>query len=308
MDFSLRQKIYSGVGNSLGLGSAISSISKNFNPVSFAQSGINQIEDLGNGVINNANNVASTVTKTLPKLPNKILENSLGNSLGDLKLGSLKKPDFTKSNGSSGGSDQDYRVRLKPFAAAASYIYGNGPMLDPVKSTNGLMFPYTPTISHTQSVEYNTTTLTHTNQTNYSYTNTPSPQIQISGKFTCQTQQEGQYSAACLIFLSVVTKMEFGTKTDLAGLPPPVLQLSGYGSLMYNELPVIITSYSFDLPDNVDFVEITLSGFKVFLPVIFSINISLSPTNAPIRWLREWNLADYKNGKIFNKNPYGGWS
>lgn len=230
------------------------------------------------------------------------------------------------------------RVRLRAKPAAVSQIYGqsNTGLLAPLKSTNGMVFPYQPVISQSQEVSYSTTELVHANQDIMAYTRTPSAKITVDGKFTVQTQEEGMYSLACIHFLRTVCKMWFGGTTNESiaaqGTPPPILLFDAYGSFMFNALPVIVTNFNINYPDDVDYVpiqvdittasavaanseyskiaRITLDNLEssnysniVWLPALFSISISLVVQNSPQR-LRAFDLDKFRNGDLLRQ---GGW-
>lgn len=150
------------------------------------------------------------------------------------------------------------RVRLRPKPKASSDIYGAGGLLTPLRNTNGLVFPYQPTITYQQDVNYSSIDLVHVNQELYAYTRTNAVKLTVQGQFTVQNQKEGIYALACIHFLRTVTKMYFGASSN-PGTPPPVLLFDAYGKYMFNQLPVIVTSFSVGLPNDVDYVPVDLS-------------------------------------------------
>lgn len=150
------------------------------------------------------------------------------------------------------------RVRLRPKPDAASEIYGSGGLLSPLRATNGMVFPYQPTISYQQDVSYSSVELVHVNQELYAYTKTNAVKLTVQGQFTVQNQKEGIYALACIHFLRTVTKMYFGASSN-PGTPPPVLLFDAYGQYMFNQLPVIVTTFTVGLPNDVDYVPVDLS-------------------------------------------------
>jgi hypothetical protein len=214
------------------------------------------------------------------------------------------------------GEGKDFRVRISPQTDAIDQIYGPpGPanILTPLRRTMGLMFPYTPSISWNQSVEYTQTSLTHSNQDSYTYKNTPSTMVSIEGEFTVQNQKEGEYLLAVMHYLRVVSKMYFGEASfkapstgqpSLAGMPPPVLILHGYGDFMFNDLPVIVKDHSYSMKDNISYVDIKTAGGSVRLPSMMSISIKLVVQNTPKRNRKEFDLNQFRTGELMKK---GGW-
>lgn len=220
------------------------------------------------------------------------------NSLDDL-LGSL-------GVGGSGNSGGDFRIRLR--AMKPDQVYGANDMenniLAMLYQTDGLLFPYTPTIDWNQSVDYATTSLTHTNQDFQSYKSTPSTTFRISGDFTVQNYREGQYMLAVIHFLRVVSKMHFGKLSKHPGMPPPVLLFSGYGDYMFNDLPVIVKDHAFSLGKDMDYVDIETASGVARLPALLQISMTLVVQNTPKKLREEFDLDSFRTGKLMKSK---GW-
>lgn len=147
--------------------------------------------------------------------------------------------------------EQDWRVKLsipniEPFKTA--------PMLANLQKTGGLVFPYTPTIIVAHSANYNTMAPTHTNYPYFAYQNSQVDQLVITGDFFVQNGIEAQYWVSALHYLRSMTKMFYGGEAETLGAPPPVVHLSGYGDFIFNKVPVIITQFTIDLPQDVDYI------------------------------------------------------
>lgn len=173
----------------------------------------------------------------------------------------------------------DKRIRIRCRPGQESIIYGNpnvstNPM-SILHQTNGIIFPFTPSINVKQSPSWSNQNLTHSLQDYYYFKSIQSTEIGIVGKFTAQNYFEGRYVLAVLHFLRSYSKMHYGTsETDeKRGLPPPVLLLDGYGSYIFNSLPVIILDWSFELPSDIDYVKV------VFDPNTSNNNPNLSSNN-----------------------------
>jgi hypothetical protein len=161
---------------------------------------------------------------------------------------------------------QGRRVRLRPKPGAINSdlnIYGGNGLLTPLRDTNGVVWPYQPQITWEQSVDYASIDMVHVNQEIMAYTKTPAAKFSVSGSFSVQNQQEGMYALAAIHFMRTMTKMYFGTGAHL-GTPPPVLLFDAYGQYMFNQLPVIITSYNVELPNDIDYVPVDLSYLPTF--------------------------------------------
>jgi hypothetical protein len=159
-------------------------------------------------------------------------------------------------------SADDWRVRLS-LAPNADYLYrasvDENDILLPLKATNGVIFPYTPTISTSYTASYDPVDLTHTNYKFYQYRNSSVGDISISGEFTAQDTNEARYLLAVIHFFKSVTKMFYGNDTNPpAGTPPPLLYLSGFGAYQFDRHPVVISNFSYSLPADVDYIRASL--------------------------------------------------
>ena len=168
----------------------------------------------------------------------------------------------------------------------------NGAIMAPLAQTNGLVFPFTPTIDVNQSVDYSSYDAVHTNQEFMAYTRTKAPVINITGKFTAQNQTEAQYALAAVHFCRVSNKMSFGSGSNL-GTPPPILLFSAYGEYAFQDLPVIVTGFNTTWPEDVDYIKVPNS--TTWVPAIFSITLNLTVQNSPAK-MRAFNLDQFRSG------------
>lgn len=223
--------------------------------------------------------------------------------------------------GQAENTDQtDFRVRIRAFPNTWNEVYGDPlpenimfPLHPEAKSDgflgmNGMVFPYTPTITWAQSVQYNAINVVHANQDFQAYSHTPSQTFTITGPFTAQNPQEARYMLACMHFLRTVTKMRYGQSKNL-GLPPPVLLLSGYGKYIFNDLPVIITQYTFEYNNNVDMVPVYIPGNKgepvAWVPSLQNISVSVTVQQTPNK-LRQFDFDKFASGTLLDDKK-GGW-
>lgn len=257
----------------------------------------------------------SSAKSKLPKIPGLSIDPSGESKMGSDGVNADGIP-VVNVTGKRPQNTKDFRVRISPQVDAYDQVYGplgENNILTPLRATQGLMFPYTPSISWNQSVEYTATSLTHSNQDSYTYKNTPSTMISLDGEFTVQNQREGEYLLAVMHFLRTVSKMYFGEASfaapstgqpSLAGMPPPVLIFSGYGDYMFNDLPVIVKDHSYSMKDNISYVDINTAGGSVRLPAIINISIKLVVQTTPKRNRKEFDLNKFRTGELMKK---GGW-
>ena len=103
--------------------------------------------------------------------------------------------------------------------------------------------------------------MTHSNYPFYAYGHSEVSAITVIGDFPVQNYQDAQHWVATLHFLRAVTKMFFGgSENSLKGNPPPILQLNGYGNHVFHNVPVIVTSFTVDLRNSVDYISTNQSG------------------------------------------------
>lgn len=155
----------------------------------------------------------------------------------------------TTANFSTPG-EQDWRVRL---SLPADPSYTSSPLLSPLVTTGGLVFPYTPTLIISHTANYSAIQPVHTNYPFYAYENSQVDQLVITGSFIVQNSLEAQYWVAVLHYLRSVTKMYYGN-SEPQGAPPPTVKLNGYGDYVFNNVPVIITNFTIDMPTDVDYI------------------------------------------------------
>jgi hypothetical protein len=150
----------------------------------------------------------------------------------------------------------DWRVRLQ-LAPGAQYLYKDPEpgILAPLFSTDGVIFPYTPSIETAYTANYDKYDLTHSNYRGYFYKNSAVNDINIRGTFTAQDTAEAEYVLAVIHFFRSVTKMFYGARDNFRGAPPPLVYLSGYGDFQFNDHPCLVSNFSYSLPDNVDYIR-----------------------------------------------------
>ena len=155
-------------------------------------------------------------------------------------------------------SGYDWRVKLS-LARNANYLYNTakpGDILYPIQCTKGVVFPYTPAIQVSYKANYESSDVTHSNYKLFFYRNSAVDDINITCDFTAQDTSEANYVLAVIHFLRSVTKMFYGLdQTPSAGTPPPLCFLTGLGQYQFNNHPLLITSFQYSLPTDVDYIR-----------------------------------------------------
>jgi hypothetical protein len=151
----------------------------------------------------------------------------------------------------------DWRVRLS-LAPSAGYLYkAQDPgILKPLVKTDGVIFPYVPQIQVTYAAHYDAGELTHSNYKIFQYKNSSIDQISITCDFTAQDNDEANYMLAVIHFFRSVTKMFYGQdQIPKPGTPPPLCYLSGMGEFQFDRHPLVISSFNYNLPNDVDYIR-----------------------------------------------------
>jgi hypothetical protein len=150
----------------------------------------------------------------------------------------------------------DWRVRLQ-LAPNSNYLYNApdcGPLLWPLRDTDGVIFPYTPTIDLGYKANYTQYDLTHSNYRGYFYQNSYVDQVNIKGTFTAQDTAEANYLLAVIHFFRSSTKMFYGQDAE-RGAPPPLVFLSGLGDFQFNKHPCVVSQFNYNLPADVNYIR-----------------------------------------------------
>ena len=159
----------------------------------------------------------------------------------------------------------DWRVRLR-LAPGATYLYkdADNKLLAPLAASDGVVFPYMPSIGTTYSANYDQTDLVHSNYKGYFYRNSAVDAVSITGKFTAQDTFEANYMLAVIHFFRSVTKMFYGQDWQ-RGAPPPLVFLSGLGEYQFNNHPCVVSSFNYSLPNDVDYIRTKPNNYNVNL-------------------------------------------
>ena len=148
----------------------------------------------------------------------------------------------------------DWRVRLH-LPPGATHLYNATPagILDPLKQTDGIIFPYTPTINVQYNANYENYDLVHSNYRGYFYKGSVVQNVIVTATFTAQDAAEANYMLATMHFLRSCTKMFYGQDIE-RGMPPPVVMLTGFGEYQFANHPCAVTLVSYNLPNDVDYI------------------------------------------------------
>ena len=152
-------------------------------------------------------------------------------------------------------ASQDWRLRISLLpGSSAFYKSGNAGVMAPLINTDGVIFPYTPSIQMTYYADYQSITPTHSNFPARFYASSEVRDVQINGTFTAQSVSEANYVMAAIHFFRSCTKMFYGQDSN-KGQPPPLLQVTGLGPHQFNGHKCVLQQFNYTLPENVDYVR-----------------------------------------------------
>ena len=265
------------------------------------------------------NNIPKEINDFSPSLRRLAQSQLLGKSNGNVSIsdvftdvaaqGLAQIFDLKNNNASNVRApfQPDRRAKLSLSPQSGPILYNDAGILEPLRPTNGMIFPYSPTINAVHAAEYDAQGLTHTNYTQYTYARSNADQLQVVGEFTAETQEEGRYLLACIHFLKSAMKMFYG-RDENKGTPPPVLRFSAYGEHMYHSLPVVVTNSTFDFPNDVDYISVRQPGGSITdVPTRMQLNMALTVIHSRTRTL-DFSLKAYASGRLIgDPNGRGGF-
>jgi hypothetical protein len=198
----------------------------------------------------------------------------------------------------------DFRPKLVvPYEYVASDLTA-GPNAF-IRSAQGIVFPYTPDIRQEQMANFNAKELTHSNYPFYFYQNSSVGRLTVSFRYTVQNRADAHYYLAMLHLFRSLTKMKFGTDPD-AGSPPPICRFYAYGTYMFENLPVSVSSFNIDLDNNTDYFTLipeddpilNLYGPNNTIPILSTFQLSLVPIYSRAE-MKAFSVQDFlKDSKI----------
>jgi len=191
----------------------------------------------------------------------------------------------------------DWRVSL---SVPQIIMDSAGSVLSQLGATgNRMIFPFTPTILLSHTANYSQIHPTHTNFVNHAYENSQVDNITVTGEFIQENESDALYWLGCLHYLRTMTKMFYGSSSISLGNPPPVARLNGYGTHVLNNIPVLITNFTTDLPQDVDYISCTVDGQINYVPTQCVFTVTCAPNYAR-RSQARFSLQDYAAGRHVN--------
>lgn len=275
--------------------------------------------NLKNIVQSNVNSLASSVQSSATTLGKNLVDRALtqigpaGTILKGLLNGPSSIPGLkNRRSAKLTGDGDDWRVRLSlPNRFASEDIFR------PLVITNGMVFPYTPTILIQHTASYDAMQPVHSNYPYLNYQQSQIEDIVITGDFFCENAKDAQYWGAMLHYLRTMTKMSYG-QSENAGAPPPVIFLNGYGDFVFPNVPVVIKNFTVDLPADVDYIKTQLDGevivsgttsvvgmYEGYAPVQSQVAVTVSPLYSRAK-TSNFSLNEFVKGGYLGRGQSGG--
>jgi hypothetical protein len=150
----------------------------------------------------------------------------------------------------------DWRVRL---SLPTWPSFRTSPVLKPLKDAGGLIFPYTPQINIQSGANYTKESVTHSNFAFHAFKNSEPGSIELTAPLNVEDSKQALYWIAAVHYLRSVSKM-FAGNDPKAGNPPPIVFLNGYGNFVFKNVPVVITKFTVNLPQDCDYISCEVRG------------------------------------------------
>mgnify|MGYP001060107770 CR=1 FL=1 len=272
----------------------------NFDASNFVSSIVNDAKGAIRGAIGDTVNQKLGGLGPLGKLAANFI-NQTGGFGSSINNRTISRAVISSDNSVSDASD--WRVSI----SVPDILLNEGDILAPLRESSGssafntgnrMVFPFNPTVLLSHSANYSAIQPTHTNFPYQAYENSQVDAITITGEFYQENENDAKYWIACLHFLRSATKMFYGNSYPL-GNPPVVCRLNGYGKHVLNNIPVIITNFTTDLPVDVDYIETTINGQVNYVPTQSAITLTLQPQYAR-RSQSGFSLNEYVGGGHIN--------
>ena len=222
---------------------------------------------------NRLNSIAGDLNKDIKRPASQAIKN---NPASTHAAGAVNSQGATNRR-RSGTLGTDWRVKLDLGAKNQSFY--NSPLLSPLKATGGVVCPFTPQLTVTHNATYIPTAITHANFQHYTYANSDIGSIQIGGDFIAQNQDEGNYLLAVIHFFRTVTKMYFGSDgaPAPAGTPPPILFLRAHGPMLFDRVPVVVTTFTSTFPGDIDYLYVNSVQGETRVPTVMNLAVTVQP-------------------------------
>ena len=194
-----------------------------------------------------------------------------------------------------GNNDRTAELKVVLTASPSGY---NG--MDDV-----VVFDVMPSITEARSVTYKSFTPQHHPGEIMKYEASGARDWNISAKLISRTVDEATWNLNIINMIRGWTMPFYGEGTasnagtdSYLGAPPPIITLKAYGERMIGPVKCVLTNYSWDFPNDIDYIQAnSTGGAKVPFPVILTVTLSLKETWSPAEF-SGFDLMAFKQGDM----------
>jgi hypothetical protein len=171
-----------------------------------------------------------------------------------------------------------------------------------------VIFNVSPTIDESRSATYENMAPVHHPGTIQIYKSTQARSFNVSVKLISRTSAEASQNIEYINLIRSWVMPYYGQGTanssmkDRLGAPPDILNFSVYGDRNISGVPVVLTSYHWVYPDNVDYIP-TEDG--VPFPTIIDVTLALIESYSPKEYTG-FDITKYKSGDMVGAYTFSG--
>lgn len=187
----------------------------------------------------------------------------------------------TRSSVNKAPKTEDFRVKL----------------VSTIDSRDFVEFLVSPTIDESRSASYDQLNPIHHPGAMQVYRSSAARIFNINGKLIARNKEEATRNIKYMNLIRSWVMPYYGTGTaksspKMLGAPPDVLRLTAYGAKNIHNIPVVVNSYNWTYPDQVDYVP---AEGGVPCPVMMDVSIAMTETYSPVEF-GKFDLIKFKNG------------
>jgi hypothetical protein len=161
-------------------------------------------------------------------------------------------------------------------AVAGSFkIFLRGPSWNVKGQDEIIIFEASSQLSESRSSQYDGFNIVHLPTDIYAYRNTSGRKFSLAGKLVSRTHDEARVNAHKLNNIRQWIMPDFGN----SGATPPICYLTAYKNLNIKNLSVIVRSYSWAFPEDIDYIF--SGGDFESMPVIGQLTMELDEIYSP---------------------------
>lgn len=171
-------------------------------------------------------------------------------------------------------------------------------------------FNITPVVDESRSAQYDVISPTHHPGTIQRYKTTSSRSINVNGRLFARTAEEAAEIIKYMNLIRSWVMPYYGSGTlnnnetgRLIGAPPDTLKLNAYGEMHLHDVPVVLASYAWTFPDDIDYIpapiESTPGGPVTIVPCPRIIDVTLTfMENYSPEEFSKFDIASYRKGDL----------